>query len=104
MEKQLVRIDEAATALGLGRTKLYELIAEGALPRVRVGRAVRIHVDDVIHLASELRRTSSEEEQSDVAESTTVGKRRAGSIVERAPTGRQRPPLQPAAREREEKG
>ena len=40
----LLRIPEAAETLGLGRTKIYELIAIGELPTIRVGRAVRISV------------------------------------------------------------
>ncbi len=38
----LLRIPEVMSALGLGRTKIYELIASGELPVVRIGRAVRI--------------------------------------------------------------
>ena len=40
----LLRIPEAAKALGLGRTKIYELITAGELPVIRVGRAVRVSV------------------------------------------------------------
>jgi len=40
----LLRIPEAAKALGLGRTKIYELIAAGELPVIHVGRAVRVSV------------------------------------------------------------
>ena len=40
----LLRIPEAAKALGLGRTKIYELITSGELPVIRVGRAVRVSV------------------------------------------------------------
>jgi excisionase family DNA binding protein len=35
-------IEDAARFLALGRSKTYELIAEGSLPTVRIGRAVRI--------------------------------------------------------------
>lgn len=38
----LLRIDEAARLLGLGRSKAYELVASGELPAVRIGRARRI--------------------------------------------------------------
>ena len=38
----LLRITEAATLLGLGRSTVYELVRTGALPVVRVGKAVRI--------------------------------------------------------------
>jgi excisionase family DNA binding protein len=43
-QRLLLRIPEAAEALGIGRTKIYELIATGELPTIRVGRAVRISV------------------------------------------------------------
>jgi excisionase family DNA binding protein len=43
-QRLLLRIPEAAKALGLGRTKLYELITTGELPVIRVGRAVRVSV------------------------------------------------------------
>jgi excisionase family DNA binding protein len=38
----LLRIPEVMSTLGLGRTMVYELIATGELPVVRVGRAVRV--------------------------------------------------------------
>ncbi len=38
----LLRAEEAARALGIGRSKLYALLAAGELPVVRIGRATRI--------------------------------------------------------------
>ena len=38
----LLNIPQVATALGLSRTKVYELIAVEGLPVVRFGRAVRV--------------------------------------------------------------
>ncbi len=43
-QRLLLRIPEVAEVLGLGRTKIYELIAAGAFPTIRVGRAVRVSV------------------------------------------------------------
>ena len=43
-QRLLLHIPEAAETLGIGRTKIYELIATGELPTIRVGRAVRISV------------------------------------------------------------
>ncbi len=43
-QRLLLRIPEVAKALGLGRTKVYELIAAGELPVIRLGRAVRVSV------------------------------------------------------------
>ena len=40
-QRFLLRIPEAAETLGIGRTNIYELIATGELPTIRVGRAVR---------------------------------------------------------------
>ena len=38
----LLRIPEAARRLGIGRTKTYELIADGRLEVVRIDSAVRV--------------------------------------------------------------
>ena len=37
-----VRINDAARMLGVGRTKLYELIATGEIETVKLGKATRI--------------------------------------------------------------
>jgi excisionase family DNA binding protein len=59
-EKRLLRVDEAATRLGIGRTKTWELVNRGELRSVRIGRAVRIVAADVdrfvVELAGELGR------------------------------------------------
>jgi excisionase family DNA binding protein len=40
----LLRVDEAAARLGLARSTVYQLLADGTLPVVRIGRAVRVPV------------------------------------------------------------
>ncbi len=45
MEQLLLRADEVARALGLGRSKTYELMNSGRLPVVRIGRSVRVPAD-----------------------------------------------------------
>ncbi|MGH7776551.1 MAG: helix-turn-helix domain-containing protein, partial [Candidatus Dormibacterales bacterium] len=42
--KELLRVEEAADRLSLGRSKVYELIREGRLPVVHIGRSVRVPV------------------------------------------------------------
>ncbi|WP_426386933.1 helix-turn-helix domain-containing protein [Sphingobium sp. R-21] len=37
-----VRVNEAARMIGVGRTKLYELIAAGEVKTVKLGKATRI--------------------------------------------------------------
>ena len=40
----LLRVEEAAQWLGLGRTKAYELVYRGTLPSVTIGRSRRVPV------------------------------------------------------------
>lgn len=42
MDKLLLTPPEAATILGVGRTKLYELLRSGALDSIRIGASRRI--------------------------------------------------------------
>jgi excisionase family DNA binding protein len=45
MDKLLLRPVEAAEAIGIGRSKIYELLASGELPSIRIGGSVRVPVD-----------------------------------------------------------
>lgn len=45
MDKLLLRPIEAAEAIGIGRSKIYELLASGELPSIRIGGSVRVPVD-----------------------------------------------------------
>jgi excisionase family DNA binding protein len=38
----LLKADEVAKMLGLGRTKIYDMMGGGELPVVRIGSAVRV--------------------------------------------------------------
>ena len=40
--KNLLRVEEAAELLSLGRSKVYELIRDGRLPVVHIGRSARV--------------------------------------------------------------
>jgi excisionase family DNA binding protein len=42
MERLLLRPTEAAEVIGIGRSKMYELLARGEVPSVRVGGALRV--------------------------------------------------------------
>jgi excisionase family DNA binding protein len=44
-EPLLLRVDEVARALALGRSKVYELIASGELPSLTIGTARRVPAD-----------------------------------------------------------
>ena len=41
-QRLLLRIPEVAETLGIGRTKIYEMIARGELPTIHFGRAIRV--------------------------------------------------------------
>ena len=45
METLLLRADEVAKELRLGRSKTYELMADGTLPVIRIGKSVRVPAD-----------------------------------------------------------
>ena len=45
VDRLLLRPAEAAEAIGIGRSKTYELLASGELPSIRIGSSVRVPVD-----------------------------------------------------------
>ena len=48
MEQMLLTIEQAGRALGIGRTKTWELVAQGHLPTVHIGtRITRIPTQSV---------------------------------------------------------
>jgi excisionase family DNA binding protein len=50
----LMRPEDAAEVLGLGRTKVYELMRSGALRSVRIGRLRRIPATALTEFVAEL--------------------------------------------------
>lgn len=42
VEPICVRVNDAARMIGVGRTKLYELISSGELETVKIGKATRV--------------------------------------------------------------
>lgn len=51
MDAILVSIPDAAKALGVGRSKLYDLISEGRLETVTIGRRRLVRTDSIRALA-----------------------------------------------------
>lgn len=52
MTRLLLTPVEAAQTLGVGRTKIYELMASGALASIKIGRARRVPFDALIAFVS----------------------------------------------------
>jgi len=42
MDRALLKPAEVAQILGIGRSKVYELLACGELPSIRIGRCIRV--------------------------------------------------------------
>jgi excisionase family DNA binding protein len=61
-ERMLLRPREAADALGIGRSKLYELLQKGTLDSVRIGACRRIPLDALDDLVARLREQSPSSE------------------------------------------
>ena len=55
MEKLLLTPREAADVLGIGRSKLYELLRAGLVPSIRIGTCRRISALDLADLVDKLR-------------------------------------------------
>jgi excisionase family DNA binding protein len=49
VEPMLLTIPEVATKLGLGRSKVYNLIRDEGLPTVKFGTATRVPVKELEH-------------------------------------------------------
>jgi excisionase family DNA binding protein len=55
MDKLLLKIDEAASQLGVGRSFLYAAIQRGELATVKLGRARRVPLADLTRYVERLR-------------------------------------------------
>jgi excisionase family DNA binding protein len=62
VHKLLLSPEEAAEVLAIGRSKLYELLAEGAIESVAIGTCRRIPTDSLAQFVDRLR---SEQRQDD---------------------------------------
>lgn len=54
-DKLLLSADEVAMMLGCGRTYVFELISEGLLESVKIGRLRRVPTDAVVAYVEQLR-------------------------------------------------
>ncbi len=52
--KLLLTAEEAASALGVGRTKVYELLKSGSLGSVLIGKSRRIAVAELVRMVADL--------------------------------------------------
>jgi len=47
MDRLLLRVAEAATLMGISRSKAYELIGAEMLPAIRIGGSIRVPLDEL---------------------------------------------------------
>ncbi len=59
MNKLLLKPEEAAEVLGIGRSKLYQLLADGSLDSVKLGGLRRVSVDALQEFVERLRKADS---------------------------------------------
>jgi excisionase family DNA binding protein len=59
MDKLLLTPTEAATALGIGRSKVYELMQTGQLQSVHIGACRRVPADAIHSFLRQLRTAAS---------------------------------------------
>ena len=60
MDKLLLRAEEVAELIGVGRTKVFELMRTGQLESVRIGACRRIPASAVFEYVQRLRAASDE--------------------------------------------
>lgn len=53
--KILYSITEASELLGIGKTKLYQLISESRISIVKIGKRTLIHIDEITNFIDSLR-------------------------------------------------
>ena len=56
MDRQLLKVEEAAEALGISRSQLYQMLARGDVASLTIGRSRRVPADavrDFIRLETE---------------------------------------------------
>jgi excisionase family DNA binding protein len=60
--KLLLTIPDCCARLNLGRSKIYQLINQGSLPVVRIGRAVRVDAKALEEWVARLQEEATEEQ------------------------------------------
>jgi excisionase family DNA binding protein len=55
MDKLLLRPEEAAEVLSIGRSRLYELLGRGELASVRIGTSRRVPAEELVRNVERLR-------------------------------------------------
>jgi excisionase family DNA binding protein len=63
MEKILVTVHDAATALSLSPAKVFQLIAEGQLQSMKIGKSRRIRVEEINRFIDSLTPADGEDDE-----------------------------------------
>lgn len=77
MDKYLLRPDDAARVLSIGRSKLYELLASGRLATVMIDGCRRVRIEDIEAFVASL---NTETSTSHPASTVEVGHEPSGDI------------------------
>jgi excisionase family DNA binding protein len=60
VDKLLLKPEDAADVLSIGRSKVYELIGTGELASVRIGASRRVPADALVEFVTRLRSPAAE--------------------------------------------
>lgn len=58
-EKEYMKVPEVAEYLQIGRSRAYELVADGEIPSVKIGRSVRVSRRELKRWLEQQRRTEA---------------------------------------------
>jgi excisionase family DNA binding protein len=72
MDAYLVPVEEAARLLSMSRAKVYDLVMEGRLPSVKVGRNRRVLVEGIQGFIEQLQAEQTEDDRDPVTHSIST--------------------------------
>ena len=53
MERLLMKPEEVREVLNIGRSKVYEMLASGELPSIKIGRCIRVSTESLTKWVNE---------------------------------------------------
>lgn len=75
-KRLLLRPNEAADLLGVGRSKIYELIAAGDVPSIKIGKSLRVPVAALEQWVAERAASAGEDDATQVTTTETLARQR----------------------------
>jgi excisionase family DNA binding protein len=74
MEKLLLKPSEVCQVMGVGRSLVYSLIAQGVIPSVRLGRSIRVPKASLEKWISDQERVRGDDRSTTVSNASALSK------------------------------